>query len=67
MNEIYQEDPRYNIIYFIECLGCCHGIDKFEDKYLGDSIDKKMFNSVKWMIQNEEDKETNVIKRYIMP
>ena len=67
MNEMYQEDPRYNIIYFIECLGCCHGIEKFEDKYLGDSIDKKMFNSVKWMIQNEEDKKTNVTKRYIMP
>ena len=67
MNEMYHEDPQYNIIFFTECLGCCHGIDKFEDKYLGDSIDKKMFCSIKWMIQNEEDIKTNVIKRYIMP
>ncbi len=66
-NENYQENPRYNIIYFTECLGCCHGIDKFEDQYLGDSIDKKMFCSVKWMIQNEENKETKENKRYIMP
>ena len=63
----YKEDPKYNIIYFAECLGCCHNIEKFEDKNLGDAIDIKMFESVNWMIQIEEDKETNELKRYIMP
>ena len=65
--DLYKEDPKYNIIYFAECLGCCHNIEKFEDKNLGDAIDIKMFESVNWMIQIEEDKETNEIKRYIMP
>ena len=65
--DFYQEDPKYNIIYFAECLGCCHNIEKFEDKNLGDAIDIKMFESVNWMIQNEEDKETHKIERYIMP
>ena len=66
-DDLYKEDPKYNIIYFTECLGCCHNIEKFEDKNLGDSIDIKMFESVNWMIQNEEDKETHKIERYIMP
>ena len=65
--DYYKDDPRYNIIYFAECLGCCHNIEKFEDKNLGDAIDIKMFESVNWMIQNEEDKETHKIERYIMP
>ena len=65
--DLYKEDPKYNIIYFAECLGCCHNIEKFEDKNLGDAIDIKMFESVNWMIQIEEDKTTNEIKRYIMP
>ena len=66
-DDLYKEDPKYNIIYFAECLGCCHNIEKFEDKNLGDAIDIKMFESVNWMIQNEEDKETHKIERYIMP
>jgi magnesium-transporting ATPase (P-type) len=66
-DDSYKEDFKYNIIYFAECLGCCHNIEKFEDKNLGDAIDIKMFESVNWMIQNEEDKETHEIKRYIMP
>ena len=66
-DDLYKEDPKYNIIYFTECLGCCHNIEKFEDKNLGDAIDIKMFESVNWMIQNEEDKETHKIERYIMP
>ena len=65
--DLYKEDPKYNIIYFAECLGCCHNIEKFEDKNLGDAIDIKMFESVNWMIQIEEDKLTNELKRYIMP
>ena len=67
IGDLYKEDPKYNIIYFAECLGCCHNIEKFEDKNLGDAIDIKMFESVNWMIQIEEDKETNELKRYIMP
>lgn len=63
----YLNDPKYNIIYFTECLGCCHGIDKFGDKNLGDAIDKKIFESMKWMIQNEEDRVTKQTLRYIMP
>ena len=66
-DDSYKEDFKYNIIYFAECLGCCHNIEKFEDKNLGDAIDIKMFESVNWMIQNEEEKETHKIKRYIMP
>lgn len=66
-SKFYQEDPRYNLIYFTECLGCCHGIDKFGDKDLGDAIDKKIFGSVKWMIQIEEDRKTKELKRYVMP
>ena len=63
----YKEDPKYNMIYFAECLGCCHNIEKFEDKNLGDAIDIKMFESVNWMIQYEEDKESQKKRRYIMP
>ena len=65
--DLYKEDPKYNIIYFAECLGCCHNIEKFEDKNLGDAIDIKMFESVNWMIQNEEDTNTHEMRRFIMP
>ena len=67
MGDLYKEDPKYNIIYFAECLGCCHNIEKFEDKNLGDAIDIKMFESSNWMIQIEEDKKTNQIYKYVMP
>ena len=63
----YLNDPKYNIIYFTECLGCCHGIDKFGDKNLGDAIDKKIFESMKWMIQVEEERASKQILRYVMP
>ncbi|MCQ2816937.1 MAG: hypothetical protein MJ252_06705 [archaeon] len=61
----FKDDLRFNIVYFTECLGSCHSIDTFEDKNLGDAIDKKIFESIKWMIQNEDDR--GVERRCVMP
>ena len=44
-----------NIIFFYECLACCHSIDKLGNEYFGNSIDKRIFEDVGWIqILNED-------------
>ena len=50
----YQKNLKNNLIYFIECLATCHNIDKIKDDFLGNSIDKKIFDSMNW-IQEKSD------------
>ena len=35
---------------FIECLACCQGITKVNDKFIGDPIDVKMFEGINWIL-----------------
>jgi cation-transporting ATPase 13A2 len=51
----YQTNLVNNIIYFIECLATCHTIDKIKDDYLGNSIDKKIFDNLKWLQEKSEE------------
>lgn len=44
------EDPAKNVIYFIECLASCHSIDKIKNIYHGNSLDKKIFDMMKWIL-----------------
>ena len=44
---------------FIECLACCQGITKVNDKFIGDPIDVKMFEGINWILN-----ENVVNKKY---
>ena len=41
---------------YLECLACCQGITKVDNKYIGDPIDVEMFESTGWdLIEDCED------------
>lgn len=56
--ENYQTNLQNNLIYFIECLATCHTIDKIKDDCLGNSVDKKIFDNLKW-IQDKSDEKSD--------
>ncbi len=43
------ENPKNSYIYFTECLGTCHSIDKIKNIFYGNSLDKKIFNIMNWI------------------
>ena len=51
----YQTNFKNNLIYFIECLATCHTIDKIKDDCLGNSIDKKIFDTLNWIQDKSEE------------
>jgi cation-transporting ATPase 13A2 len=63
----YQTNPRNNLIYFLECLATCHAIDKVKGDSLGNSIDKKIFDNIKWSQEKCEDFWTENIKYDMIP
>ena len=50
---------------FIECMGCCHNVTQLNNKLVGDMIDIKMFEAIKWHFK--EYNYDNLIKSYVMP
>ena len=55
---------------FIECLACCQGITKVNDKIIGDPIDVKMFEGIDWVLyENVVDKQYHLkeITTYVRP
>ncbi len=64
-SEDYLSSIKNSMIYFIECLACCHDINKINDNCMGRSIDLKIFNNLHWEIEkcpeNEEGVSTNVL------
>ena len=54
----YGNAVNFNIVFFVECLATCHGIDIFNDKIFGNSMDKKIYESIDW-IQNKSNESNN--------
>ena len=57
---------------YIECLACCHCLTYVNGKLVGDPIDVKMFESVDWIMKENENRESNensdpLILDYIRP
>ena len=55
---------------YIECLACCQGITKVNDKIIGDPIDVKMFEGIDWVLyENVVDKQYHLkeITTYVRP
>jgi magnesium-transporting ATPase (P-type) len=53
--ENYQNNYKNNIIYFLECLATCHSIDKIKEDCLGNSIDKTIYDKIKWIQEKNEN------------
>lgn len=54
----YKINPINNIIFFVECLATCHSIDKLKNETLGNTVDKKIFEKLNWVIE-KVDKNFN--------
>lgn len=51
------ENLSNNLIFFHECLACCHGIDLMGNELFGNSVDKIIFENVNWIqTYNNENK-----------
>jgi cation-transporting ATPase 13A2 len=60
-NPEYLYDYRYNIVYFTECLACCHTVDKLKENSFGDTIDLKILESIKWhQIRSNLDNQNDI-------
>lgn len=57
----YEENYQFNMIYFLECLATCHGVDRMNNESLGNSVDIKILNKVQWLqdksqfVKNDND------------
>ena len=57
-------------LLFIECLACCQGVTKVDNKLIGDPIDVEMFNSTGWNLvegTNDPDNYDSSISTYVRP
>ena len=53
--ENYKNNLRNNIIYFLECLASCQTLDVLQGETMGNSIDKTIFDSLKWILQKARE------------
>ena len=58
--------------YYVECLACCHCLTYVKEKLVGDPIDVRMFESVGWVMKENENTENNnnsnpLVINYIRP
>ena len=60
-NDNYKNNIKNSMIYFLECLSCCHDINKINDSTLGRSIDLKIFRNLQWELEKCTDTEEGVI------
>ena len=57
-------------LLFVECLACCQGATKVENKLIGDPIDVEMFESTGWNLVediNDPDNYDSSISTYVRP
>jgi cation-transporting ATPase 13A3/4/5 len=58
----YLTNPQNNLIYYLECLACCHSIDKIKDDILGNSIDLKIFEHINWIQEKSTEYSGEFVK-----
>jgi cation-transporting ATPase 13A3/4/5 len=63
----YNNDYRYNIVFFLECLATCHSVDKIDDSIFGDAVDLKILDSIKWKQERVEGENENKFKYKMTP
>ena len=57
-------------LLFVECLACCQGATKVDNKLIGDPIDVEMFESTGWNLvedANDPDNYDSSISTYVRP
>lgn len=56
---------------FVECLACCNNITKVNDTLIGDPIDIKLFESIEWKFNNNNNDNSynydDLILSYVHP
>jgi magnesium-transporting ATPase (P-type) len=57
----YRKSYKYNMVYFLECLACCHSIDILKGMSFGNSVDKKIFENLDW-IQTKASEDLGIGK-----
>lgn len=45
------DHPSNRIFYFVECLFTCNNLDKINNIYYGDSLDKKIYEENNWVLK----------------
>ena len=58
--------------YYVECLACCHCLTYVKEKLIGDPIDVRMFESVGWVMKENDNTGNNnnsnpLVINYIRP
>ena len=58
--------------YYVECLACCHCLTYVKEKLIGDPIDVRMFESVGWIMKENDNTGNNnnsnpLVINYIRP
>ena len=58
--------------YYVECLACCHCLTYVKEKLIGDPIDVRMFESVGWLMKENDNTGNNnnsnpLVINYIRP
>ncbi len=51
IDQYYQTNSQHSMIFFTECLATCHSIDKLRQETLGNTIDKKIFEKLDWVME----------------
>ena len=51
----YQRSLMYNIIYFTECVACCHNVFPINNHVFGNALDMELFKDMKWELTQEND------------
>ena len=54
-NTSYQTSLMYNIIYFTECVACCHNVFPINNHVFGNALDMELFKDMKWELTQENE------------
>jgi cation-transporting ATPase 13A3/4/5 len=67
--EDYKNALQNNMVYFVECLATCHSIDKLKGETLGNSVDKKIYDTLGWIQEKSSsvlDNENGIVSQYLI-
>jgi cation-transporting ATPase 13A2 len=62
----YLGNSRYNLLYFTECLACCHSVDKLKENTFGEMVDLIILENLKWHQVRSGEDPTGLNNKYIM-
>ena len=70
--ENYKNKNKDLLLYYTECLACCHCLTYVKEKLVGDPIDVKMFEALDWIMKendssNGEQNDDPLVLNYIRP